>query len=112
APAHRRHRVRWRRGPAMPGSPRRGPRGPGAACGGARYTPVTPHQRHRGGAVYDLPRGTVTLLFTDIAGSTKLLRRLGERYAEVLAVHHRLLRLAFGAWDGHEIDNQGDSFFV
>ncbi len=40
----------------------------------------------------DLPSGTVTLLFTDIAGSTRLLQQLGERYADVLATHHRLLR--------------------
>ena len=60
----------------------------------------------------DLPTGTVTLLFTDIEGSTRLLQRLGERYAAVLRDHHRLLRLAFGAWDGVEVDNQGDSFFV
>ena len=59
-----------------------------------------------------LPSGTVTLLFTDIEGSTQLLHRLGERYAGVLRDHHRLLRLAFGAWDGVEVDNQGDSFFV
>ena len=60
----------------------------------------------------ELPGGTVTLLFTDIEGSTHLLRRLGGRYAEVLRDHHRLLRLAIGAWDGVEVDTQGDSFFV
>ena len=59
-----------------------------------------------------LPSGTVTLLFTDIEGSTQLLHRLGDRYAELLRDHHRLLRLAFGAWDGVEVDNQGDGFFV
>ncbi len=59
-----------------------------------------------------LPAGTVTLLFSDIEGSTRLLQRLADRYAEVLREHHRLLRLAFGAWDGIEVDNQGDSFFV
>src|SRR5215210_2294656 len=59
-----------------------------------------------------LPSGTVTLLFTDIEGSTRLLRRLGDAYAGVLRDHHRLLRLAFGAWDGVEVDHQGDSFFV
>ena len=46
-----------------------------------------------------LPSGTVTLLFMDIEGSTQLLHRLGDRYAELLRDHHRLLRLAFGAWD-------------
>ena len=59
-----------------------------------------------------LPTGTVTLLFTDVEGSTRLLQRPGDRYAAVLAAHHRLLRLACGAWDGVEADNQGDSFFV
>ena len=59
-----------------------------------------------------LPSGTVTLLFTDIERSTQLLHQLGDRYAELLAAHHRLVRLAFGAWDGVEVDNQGDSFFV
>jgi WD40 repeat protein/class 3 adenylate cyclase len=58
------------------------------------------------------PGGTVTLLFTDIEGSTALLERLRERYAEVLEAHRTLLRDAFGRWDGHEVDTQGDSFFV
>src|SRR5437764_9324765 len=60
----------------------------------------------------ELPSGTVTLLFTDIEGSTRLLQRLGERYAEVLAAHHRLLREAFAAHGGREVDAQGDAFFV
>lgn len=60
----------------------------------------------------DLPRGTVTLLFTDIEGSTRLLRRLGNAYGGVLAEHQRLLRAAFAAHGGHEVDTQGDSFFV
>src|SRR3712207_96521 len=60
----------------------------------------------------DLPSGTVTLLFTDIEGSTQLLRRLGDRYADVLAEHQRLLREAFQAGNGHEVDTQGDAFFV
>ncbi|MGI8553090.1 MAG: ATP-binding protein, partial [Dehalococcoidia bacterium] len=60
----------------------------------------------------ELPSGTVTLLFTDIEGSTQLLRRLGDRYGGVLAEHHRLLRQAFAAHNGHEVDTQGDSFFV
>jgi DNA-binding NarL/FixJ family response regulator/class 3 adenylate cyclase len=59
----------------------------------------------------ELPSGTVTFLFTDIEGSTQLLRTLRERYAEVLADHERLLRSAFGDAGGHEIDTQGDSFF-
>src|SRR3954454_3811729 len=60
----------------------------------------------------DLPRGTVTLLFTDIEGSTRLLRQLGDAYAGVLAEHQRLLRAAFATYDGHVVDTQGDSFFV
>ena len=58
------------------------------------------------------PTGTVTFLFTDIAGSTQLLRRNPEGYAAALAVHQRLLRAAFEAHGGREVDTQGDSFFV
>jgi predicted ATPase len=57
------------------------------------------------------PTGTVTLLFTDIEGSTKLLQALGDRYAEVLAEHRRLLRQAFAHHRGFEVDTQGDAFF-
>ena len=60
----------------------------------------------------DLPTGTVTLLFTDIEGSTRLLDELGDRYAEVLADHHRVLREAIAANAGVEVDTQGDAFFV
>jgi predicted ATPase/class 3 adenylate cyclase/DNA-binding CsgD family transcriptional regulator len=59
-----------------------------------------------------LPTGTVTLLFTDIEGSTHLLQQLGERYADVLSECRQLLRAVFHQWNGHEIDTQGDSFFV
>ncbi|MGH2775962.1 MAG: tetratricopeptide repeat protein [Actinomycetota bacterium] len=59
-----------------------------------------------------LPTGKVTFLFTDIEGSTKLLHRLGDDYAEVLATHRRLLRAAFTSHDGCEVDTQGDGFFV
>lgn len=60
----------------------------------------------------DLPSGTVTFLFSDIEGSTRLLKNLGrERYAALLADHNSLLRRAFGAHDGIEIDRQGDAFF-
>jgi predicted ATPase/class 3 adenylate cyclase len=58
-----------------------------------------------------LPTGTVTLLFTDIEGSTRLLEALGERYAETLAEHRRLLRASFREHHGHEVDTQGDAFF-
>jgi len=59
----------------------------------------------------DLPRGTVTFLFTDIAGSTRLLRELGEQYADALADHRRLLREAFRSNGGAEVDTQGDALF-
>jgi class 3 adenylate cyclase/DNA-binding beta-propeller fold protein YncE len=59
----------------------------------------------------ELPTGTVTFLFTDIEGSTRLERELRERYGEVLAQHQRLLRAAFAAHGGQELDTQGDSFF-
>jgi class 3 adenylate cyclase/ABC-type branched-subunit amino acid transport system substrate-binding protein/streptogramin lyase len=60
----------------------------------------------------ELPSGTVTLLFTDVEGSTRLLKQLGERYSEVLEEQQRLLREAFAEYGGREIDTQGDSFFV
>src|SRR4051794_31797588 len=61
----------------------------------------------------DLPRGTVTFLFTDVQGATRLLRQFGpERYAEALADHRRVLRDAFVAEGGVEVDTQGDAFFV
>jgi predicted ATPase/class 3 adenylate cyclase/DNA-binding CsgD family transcriptional regulator len=60
----------------------------------------------------DLPSGTVTLLFTDIEGSTLLLQQLGERYASVLNGYRDLLRTAFSEYHGHEVDTQGDGFFV
>ena len=59
----------------------------------------------------ELPTGTVTLLFTDIEGSTRLLHELGERYADVLAEHRHVLREAFAAHGGVEVDTQGDAFF-
>src|SRR6266851_7299934 len=60
----------------------------------------------------DLPTGTVTFLFTDVEGSTKLLHELGaEAYAEELADHRRIVRKACAAEDGVEVDTQGDAFF-
>jgi predicted ATPase len=59
----------------------------------------------------DLPTGTVTLLFTDIEGSTRLIEELGEEeYVRVLAEHRRLLRSAFSGHGGVEVDTQGDAF--
>src|SRR5438874_7084378 len=60
----------------------------------------------------ELPSGTVTFLFTDIEGSTKLLQQQGDRYADLLAEHRRILRDAFSAHGGVEVDTQGDAFFV
>lgn len=60
-----------------------------------------------------LPTGTVTFLFTDVEGSTRLLQQLGaEAYAAALAEHRRVLREAFAGHDGVEVDTQGDAFFV
>ena len=60
----------------------------------------------------DLPTGTITLLFTDMEGSTRLLQQLGEHYADILAECRQLLRSTFGQWHGQEVDTQGDAFFV
>ena len=60
----------------------------------------------------ELPTGTVTFLFTDIEGSTRLLAELGDGYAAVLAEHRRVLREAWLRCDGVEVDTQGDAFFV
>ena len=60
----------------------------------------------------ELPTGTVTFLFTDIEGSTRLLHELGDGYAEALAEHRRVLREAFTVHSGVEVDTQGDAFFV
>src|SRR5437762_11021339 len=62
--------------------------------------------------MHHLPKGTVTLLFTDIEGSTRLLQQVGERYADLLEEYRQLLRAAFGRWNGNVVDTQGDAFFV
>ena len=59
-----------------------------------------------------LPTGTLTMLFTDIEGSTAILSRLGDRYADVVSAHRAILRAAFRRWDGVELGTEGDSFFV
>jgi class 3 adenylate cyclase len=58
-----------------------------------------------------LPSGTVTFVFSDIQGSTALVKRLGEGYGDVLADHRRLVRETFTGYGGVEIDTQGDAFF-
>jgi class 3 adenylate cyclase len=62
--------------------------------------------------VSELPSGTVTFLFSDIEGSTRLMQRLGDSWAEVLAAHNRVLREAFEVGGGREVDRQGDAFFA
>ena len=58
----------------------------------------------------ELPAGTITMLFSDIEGSTALLRRLGDRYADVLLAQRALLRAAFADYGGQEQGTEGDSF--
>jgi class 3 adenylate cyclase len=58
-----------------------------------------------------LPGGTITFLFTDIEGSTRLLQELGDAYGEVVRDHRTLLREQLGAKGGTEVDTQGDAFF-
>jgi class 3 adenylate cyclase len=60
----------------------------------------------------ELPRGTVTFLFTDIERSTELARQLGPDFGRLRGEHRRVLRAAFGAHGGHEVDTAGDGFFV
>jgi predicted ATPase/class 3 adenylate cyclase len=59
-----------------------------------------------------LPVGTITMLFSDIEGSTALLYRLGERYGEALSAQRALIRAAIAAWHGREMGTEGDSFYV
>jgi predicted ATPase/class 3 adenylate cyclase/tetratricopeptide (TPR) repeat protein len=59
-----------------------------------------------------LPSGTVTFVFTDIEGSTRLIRDLGDAYADTLDRHREILREAWLRNGGHEIDTEGDAFFV
>ena len=60
----------------------------------------------------DPPSTRLTMLFTDIEGSTRLLNQLGPAYPEVLAAHRRILRRAFDRRQGREVGTEGDSFFV
>jgi class 3 adenylate cyclase len=58
-----------------------------------------------------LPSGTVTFVFSDIEGSTSLVKRFGDGYGELLTTHRRLVRETFAGYGGIEIDTQGDAFF-
>jgi predicted ATPase/class 3 adenylate cyclase len=60
----------------------------------------------------DLPTGVVSFLFTDIEGSTRLLRELGESYEELLDQHHAVLRATWREHNGHELNTEGDAFLV
>ncbi len=60
----------------------------------------------------DLPQGTVTFLFTDIEGSTELLKQLRDQYTKLLSGQRDMLRAIFDKWGGREVDTQGDAFFV
>jgi YVTN family beta-propeller protein len=73
---------------------------------------VTQRVKLAQGVMSELPSGAVTFLFTDVEGSTRLLKQLRDRYGEVLSDHGRLLREAFSRHGGHVVDTQGDSFFV
>jgi class 3 adenylate cyclase len=57
--------------------------------------------------VAELPSGAVTFLFSDIEGSTRLVKQLRERWVDVLAEHQQLLRAAFSKHNGYEVDTQG-----
>lgn len=60
----------------------------------------------------ELPSGTVTLLFSDMEGSTLLVRELGRAWPEVLQQSRQLCRRAWAAHGGHELGTEGDSFMV
>jgi WD40 repeat protein/class 3 adenylate cyclase len=62
--------------------------------------------------VAELPSGTLTFLFSDIEGSTRLLRQLREQYAKALSEHRQLMRAAFAEHGGEEMGTEGDAFFV
>ena len=64
-------------------------------------------------AEHELPSGTVTFLFTDIEGSTRLLHLLGQQqYDDLLTAHQKVLMAAIAAHEGSVVDTQGDGFFV
>jgi class 3 adenylate cyclase/streptogramin lyase len=71
-----------------------------------------PPTRRDNSSVSVLPSGTVSLLFTDIEGSTQLQHRLGERYQEVVSEHRRLVEQAFASHDGVVVDRQTEAYFV
>src|SRR5215475_9090716 len=76
--------------------------------GAAAFTRPRPYTQR---TMAVLPGGTVTFLFTDIEGSTRLLQELGDAYGDVVRDHRLLLRENFGDKGGTEVDTQGDAFF-
>ena len=80
--------------------------------GGIGPRPTGGAPRAEGRRVSGLPGGAVTFLFSDIEGSTRLVKALRERYPQVLAEHRRLVRAAIAGQAGHEVDIQGDAFFA
>ena len=88
------------------------PRADGFAVRGGGLDAIERQADDPAGVREDLPSGTVTFLFTDVEGSTRLLDRLGaDAYAEALATHRRIIREACAAEGGVEVDTQGDAFF-
>jgi class 3 adenylate cyclase len=59
-----------------------------------------------------LPTGTVTFLFTDVEGSTRLTQRVGDAYRDLLAIHHKILRDAITVGSGVVVQTEGDAFFA
>src|SRR5215475_9689419 len=86
----------------------------GVHCGGgpALVLCVETGNQLGGHCMSGLPSGAVTFLFSDIEGSTRLVKALRERYPQVLAEHRRMVRAAIVGQAGHEVDTQGDAFFV
>ncbi len=104
-------RVEPRRPPASPEHD--GPAdGTATSTPGAAVIPDPPSSLPTPGGPRALPSGTVTFLFTDIEGSTALITRLGSAYEPLLEAHRAILRAAFGAAGGVEIQTEGDAFFV
>jgi class 3 adenylate cyclase/tetratricopeptide (TPR) repeat protein len=96
-------------------APRAGSAARRVGCGGGGRRLVVLRvagDRLGGRRVSGLPGGAVTFLFTDIEGSTRLVKALRERYAEVLAEHRQLVRAAIAGQGGYEVDTQGDAFFA
>jgi class 3 adenylate cyclase len=73
----------------------------------SRYSGALKPMSGRRCRLRDQPTGTITLLFTDIEGSTYLLQLLGQDYSRVLSKCRHLLRASFNRWHGHEVDTQG-----